>query len=354
MSIFKKIKEHEEAAPATKATLSRSIVSTAFILTILTVAVVAYITSAWFSSNREANSTGARMNVDSSPNLVIALYNATGDEAIGSVGPTHNSVTFPTPVNTDADYALMTHLLTPVTNAIHKWDAEDTSTEPATPAGVYHNQTYTGLEYNTNPSEISPTTGYEKGSTAATFARAENPAYNAENIASKSVYYRDYQVCIASTDKPMTVSANNKYFKLNVTMDGTWDDMTAEAIAADKQFEYLYASSVDFYLGEVSYDNFVGKLNLKNQYTHTDQTPLDLFSQLASNDPLKTTIPLNTSDHIVVTMRMYFDGALEKTAANAQAEPAVVRDAFVYSSNLFDDNPVTLNVHFELAEENVP
>ncbi len=56
MNLFKKIKNKETAVPASKSTLTLSILSTACVLVVLTVASTAYITQAWFATNRKVES----------------------------------------------------------------------------------------------------------------------------------------------------------------------------------------------------------------------------------------------------------------------------------------------------------
>ena len=83
--------------------------------------------------------------------------------------------------------------------------------------------------------------------------------------------------------------------------------------------------------------NYKGTLNLSHQYTSATQTPVNILG--GANPVTMTTIPLNTNDYIQVLMRVYFDGALEKSSGQA----------YVYSNAISTDN-IALNIHFAAAE----
>ena len=145
MALFEKKKKAQvDPAPVTKATLTRSIVSSAFILTILSVAVLAYITTAWFSSNRKVDNTGVHMNIQTSPNMFVANAEATdgANSSIngGTFGELNASSSLFTVTFTDPTTPATERLLVPVTHS----DAKNT--------------TY-GLTYLQNPSIIDRSSG---------------------------------------------------------------------------------------------------------------------------------------------------------------------------------------------------
>ena len=133
----------------------------------------------------------------------------------------------------------------------------------------------TKLMYVTNPQDVSMTTGVAKdGKTLTSSAVAQ---------ATNSPYYVDFVVYIASMTKEMTNS------RLKVTLS---DTTPSESSAVD----IAKAATVDFYVE----DKYAGKLAV------ADSSFLTL-----SLEDMGNKIPLNTDDQIKVTMRCYFDGALE-------------------------------------------
>ena len=388
MSIFKKIKEHEEAAPATKATLSRSIVSTAFILTILTVAVVAYITSAWFSSNRKTDETGVHMNIQTSPNMFIANGDTPGaGSAISyasfsaiNAATADLQVDFDDPADPDQSQADAELLLVPVTHS------DNIST------------TY-GLTFLQNPSIIDRFTGVKT---------SDN--YNLVEVTTNSnpKYYLEHKVLIASTDGTLPASALTATFSAyTADNDPNTDDPVDNAILtvgaanptpyanhyaydhsqllADSKNMYQYAASVDFYVNVITQDQYsscttadsipigtyVDTLNIaqKDISTYridtngtgtakTSVTLLNTSSVVAEDrtDPEHpvdihfSEIPCNSAASgelcaIVVTMRFYFDGALlwHKTGTNDATEDT----AYVHSAYLDIASMPNLYVKFE-------
>lgn len=132
----------------------------------------------------------------------------------------------------------------------------------------------TKLMYVTNPQDVSMTTGVAKDGKTLTSSAVVK--------ATNSPYYVDFVVYIASMTKEMTNS------RLKVTLS---DTTPSESSAVD----IAKAATVDFYVGD---DAYVGKLAV------ADSSSLTLT--LTGNK-----IPLNTAGQIKVTMRCYFDGALE-------------------------------------------
>lgn len=299
-----------EAKTATAQALSRQLRITALTL-VFTMGMIVAVTIAWFAMNKNVDSGGMQMNVETNPNLVIA------DSAAGIAAATatdaYTSVSF-TP---EANLKLV----------------------PATyyGTGSPYNST-TGLIYNTNPDDISMTTGHAKidPSTSQPYTGHEE-AFEAVPSAASGPYYRDYEVYIASADQALEVSdAATKKWQLNATFSGE----LGAAPTGTKQKDYKYAASVDLYLvddsGNTPTYTYKGTLNLTHQYTDGTQTPVDLLSSSTV-----TSIPLNTSGYYRVLMRVYFDGAVNKSTGQA----------YVYSSNL-DTNNITLNIHFEAKEVN--
>ncbi len=264
--------ESREKAAAVKKTAGRQLIISSC-LTFLCVLVLAAATMAWFANNRTVDSSGMQMQVETSPNLVIA-QSASGEGGIDTKTATDLSfsTTFDTPAQT----------LIPST---HDWGTFNSNSE--TPVA-----STTGLKYNCNPSVIHPTTGEERTGRTIYYNKSENDSGNGK------YYFTDYTVYIASTDKPLPING------LTATLSS--DD------ANTSTYDYHNAASVDFYLGSVSSSNYKGTLNLagKNYSTGAPLTQVSIISG-------SYTVPLNTADSIKVIMRFYFDGALEERSGQA-------------------------------------
>ncbi len=325
MKLFQKEKENKEAAPITRATLMRSVVATAGILMVLSVAVTAYITTAWFSMNRNVDGDGVHMNMETSPNLIISdLTNSAADKAAFqalTVATADTRITFTDPTDPDT-------LLTPVT---HKSDSAS------------------GLKYLTNPSAVSRDSGLSAG-TALTLAAAANTG-----TAGDPIYYLEHTVRIASTDKVLPTDELRATFSGYTSTPG--DNPTL--------LDYQYATSVDFYAVAVSANDYTtavtpssstykGTLNLAKK--DSVKWNIDSATAGAANDKTYVVlytndIPLNSATGaenccIVVTMRFYFDGALLKTQDLDGVAPDN-NQTYVRSSGLSTTGMPYLYVNFE-------
>ena len=144
------------------------------------------------------------------------------------------------------------------------------------------------LQYVTNPSQISISTGKQAGAIALTYGDA-----NVESTSSVNGYYKDYVVYIASA----TAELPNQTLK--VKLNGTAATDTKKAM------------TVDFYLSDtstISLSDYKGNLNMSTLDGSGNTAELTL----ATNS---CTIPLYTetgsSKVVTVLMRVYFDGALD-------------------------------------------
>ncbi len=304
--IREKTESREKAAAVKKSAGRQLIVSSC--LTFLCVLVLAAATMAWFANNREVDSNGMEIQVETSPNLVIS------DNIQTLAAMTSADAAF------SAAFSSAAETLIPAT---HDWGTFNSNSE--TPV-----DSTTGLKYNCNPSVISPTSGYAKDSTHTLY-------YNkAENDATR-VYYKDYTVFIASINKPLPADGLVAALSSNDTDDYDYQkaasvDFYVDVMSEDDYEDMVSANASDYttmaadYVDDVCVDdtNYIGTLNLaKKGFT-------DTLSNLSSLDLAggSTTVPLNTAGCITVVMRFYFDGALEKDTDQATDQ------AYVYSNNL--------------------
>lgn len=248
-------------------------------------------TFAWFSASRLVSATGMQVNVAANASLVIGK-----ELPVGAA----NLVSF---------------------------SAADTSLTPAThDSTVVINDTLsgsaTGLLYNTNPQAVSAATGYAAGATALTFDNAIN------NTPASVYYYVDNVVYIATAGAPMENTGLTVY--LNTGTEVTAD--TTQAI------------SVDFYVSEDSANlgAYKGTLNLANLTAAANADGNTYYSADLQLLPNTSTIPQNgsTTDYLKITMRIYYDGDLEKTTGQA----------YVYS-DLITTNGVAFNAHFKAVTD---
>ncbi len=330
MGLFKpkQDKEKREAAAVvtiTRATLTRSILATAGILLVLSAAVTAYVTTAWFSMNREVDNSGVHMNIEASPNLIISdLTNSAADKTAFqalTVATADYRIDFQDPTDPET-------LVTPTT---HKAGSS------------------TGLKYLTNPSAVSRSSGLSAGAAALTLADAVNTGTSGDPI-----YYIEHTVRIASTYKILPTDTLRATFSAYTTTPGDNPSL----------LDYQYATSVDFYVLAVSANdyttampavgNYAGTLNLANK--DSVKWNADSTTAGAAND--KTVVNLYSGDVpwnaatgdddccIVVTMRFYFDGALLKTQDLDGQEPDN-NLTYVRSAGLSTAGMPNLYVRFE-------
>ena len=168
------------------------------------------------------------------------------------------------------------------------------------------------LKYNTNPQAVSAASGFKVGTTELTFGNAVN------NTPSGSYYFYDYVVYIAAAGGELDTA------DLTVKLGVTSAINTNLATAA---YDTWNACSVDFYVSEDTNTTgtYIGTLNLANTGLTVNATT-GLYETDALTLVDDGTIPVNgsTSDYLMVTMRVYFDGALEKSSGQA----------YVYSNSI--------------------
>ena len=214
--------------------------------------------TAWFASNKSVSAGGFSVTAKTSPNLVIAKT----QEDITS-GNMHFEVSFS---------GVQRMNMIAVT---HDFDAE---------TGTY-------LKYLTNNYAVDNRTGFEKPGATLNFESV--PESDNEQ------YFIDYVVYVASALEELNLSALNATITLP---DGT--------IAK----QHMNAASIDFYVGEVSRENYRGTASVadKNQ-------SIDLFASAGG------TVPLNTAEPIKIIMRCYFDGALAADDGDAYINSYTVK-----------------------------
>ena len=261
---------------------------------ILSVIMLAAVSFAWLSMNKETTSNGMELQVEASANLIIS--NNTSEIVKATIET----------INTNSPFSI-TH-------------ASNSSTyQPATHDSDY--TTYaTGLKYVSNTEEVSVTTGLQKGENALTFS--------AVSSATPSGYYVDFVVYVASYAKPMT-GAKLKIKLLSATKDAV--EVTSGS---------LMATSVDVYAGTtVSLANYRGTLNVASK----DTTALYLFDTANHGSTSATgDIPHNQAaagdKYLTYTLRCYFDGDLTSSGT-----------AYINTATL-DTSKVTLSVMFFIED----
>lgn len=253
-------------------------------------------TFAWFSMNRTVTATNMTVQATASQSLVIA--SELGSSGVGTL--------------TNVSFGTAATSLIPAT-----YDSAATYT--------------THLKYVTNPGEINAASGLQSGTTALVYADAINTA--------DSVYYVDYPVFIASSGGELTSQ------KLNATLTQT----------TTLNSDTIKATSVDFYVSRNQSSNlgtYAGTLNLAglDRSTNNGSAALTTIDLLAISGDTRS-IPANksTSTYLMVTMRVYFDGALLKTKTGVNN--ATADQAFVYSDSV-DTTAVAFKVDFNAVDNN--
>lgn len=259
-------------------------------------------TFAWFSMNRTVTATGMKVKATSSSSLVIAQYaNSLGASTVTPVG-----------TNTNADFDAALTTLIPATH-------DDSATYT------------TQLKYVTNQSAVSAN-GFQAGEVALTYANAANVTGD-----NPKTYYIDYVVCIAAAGGALTNQDLTAEWNDGIVAGFTTD--TAKAVSIDFYVKTCaqasdYTSGIGTYMGTINGAN--KKIsNSANNANNTSGTKVTLVTN--------SNIPANTTDSfLVVTMRVYFDGALPTD----DAQIAYVR------SNSIDTTTTgyTLGVKFVAAD----
>lgn len=245
-----------------KMTASKKLLMSMIITIVMTLVALSTVTFAWLALNKETQSDGMKLKVESSPNMII-----------GKTTSEVTSVTSPSESN---------YVTTFTDAAAAKKPAQHSS---ELEGGNWKHST--GLRYVTNTENISTTTGLEKTG-SLTYATA-----------STDTFYVDFTVYIASTSAAITNQ------DLVATISGS--------IAGGAGTDTLAAASIDFYLGSVAKDNYKGTLNVAGKDALVNNgSALATSVTILSNG----TIPLNTS-YLTIVMRVYIDGGLLKTAGQA-------------------------------------
>lgn len=341
----------DDAAPGkTAKAFSRQLRITALTL-LLSLALLIAVTVAWFALNKKVQNTGMQVDVQTTPNLIIA-----------------NKATYDPTVSSDAAFKALDATATTASFA------SNTATKlvPATHDSLLYADSGTGLKYNPNPDRISSSSGLVKsGSSLSLTAVTSN---------SDPYYYLDYTARVASADSELDLAPEDgdtahlyARFRddsgnISITSITSRDPSTGEISASQsmtpaayasavtgKQRDQVYAASIDFFFlgtnpsAACDATTYAGTLNIAEKLysdSTTANTEVDLLGATSANGTTPgtiTTIPCNSAasnNCYYVTMRVYFDGALLK-----QAGTAYVRSAELSTQEF------ALNVYFSAETE---
>lgn len=243
-------------------------------------ATFAGVTFAWLAANRRVDSDNVEMKVEVSPNLVISTEdNAATSSAINNGDILQSASPF------------LVHLAANSSGTL----------KPCT----YQAGTEVGLAYLSDTSAILPSSGL----TSSGLPISEE---SLDPVPSSGVneYYYEYVVYIASAGEAME------------DMDLVATLTAPEVDSADVTKDTFQAASVAFWVGaETSGSTCKGYLN----FAHKGQTGTQGEVKLVENG----TIPYNVTGDIKVTMRFYFDGALQKTTGLTYVRSAQLNTALL-------------------------
>ena len=228
-------------------------------------ATFAGVTFAWLAANRRVDSDNVEMKVEVSPNLVISTVDSNA---------TTSAIQNPDILQSASPF--LVHL-----------EANSSGTlKPCT----YKAGTEVGLAYLADTSAILPSSGL----TSSGLPISEG---SLDPVPSSGVneYYYEYVVYIASAGAAMTETATGMDLVATLT--------APEVDSADVTKDTFQAASVAFWVNDNP--TSAGYLNFADKGTSGDHASVTLLSN--------GQIPLNTEGRIKVTMRFYFDGALQKT-----------------------------------------
>ena len=265
-------------------------------------------TVAWFSANSTVKANGMRVKAKAESALVI-------------------SETKPVGTLTEVNFESDAEELVPATH---------NSTVAANSSVTFESQT--GLNYNTNPSAVNPETGLAFTGTDAT-ALAFAPVITDD----LGIYAVDYVVFIAAAGEELVLEdGDDLNVKLSVSA-ATYANLKDTSGAYDT----LNALTVDFYVSQDTEATgvYAGSLNLKSgglsNSSYDNTTALTLLKGVTPAEGSNPTviIPKNnkTDDYLKITMRVYFDGALEKTSGQA----------YVYS-DIINTSEIQFNATFKV------
>lgn len=252
-------------------------------------ATFAGVTFAWLAANRRVDSDNVKMKVEVSPNLVISTVDSNA-----TISAIQNANIL------QSESPFLVHL-----------EANSSGTlKPCT----YKEGTEVGLAYLSDTSAILPSSGLTSSGEAI-------PEESLDPVPSSGIdeYYYEYVVYIASAGEAMT------HMDLVATL--TAPEVPSSAVTNDT----FQAASVALWVGETASDaTYKGYLNFAHKGQAGAQGEVKLVDDGA--------IPLNTTEgtagRIKVTMRFYFDGALQKSSGltyvrSAQLNTALLNDITV-------------------------
>ena len=252
-------------------------------------------TVAWFSANSTVTADGMQVKAKAESALVIA--DSLGTTGVGTA--------------TEVHFTTAAATLVPAT---HKEAV-------AANSSVTFN-TATGLEYNTNPSAVDASTGYAAGTQSLTFADVA-PA----NVGTYAV---DYSVFIAAAGAQKTLAADEE---LTVKIGVSSADYTKLG-QQDGAYDTWNALTVDFYVSEdtEASGKYAGSLNLQQANLSSTSYDSTVALVLMGENGI---IPKNnsTTDYLRIMMRVYFNGALEKSNGQAYIYSDIINtDAISFSA----------------------
>ena len=250
---------------------------------------------AWFSMNREVNSNGLQINVEASPNLIIAKTS----DGIKAVNQTTAAEAFS--INYTEKFRAN---MMPATEAVsdNEWEAKINEIE----------DNVTGLKYVYNTHDIDYASGLKKQNGA-------DLTFKAVPESTESKYYIDYDIFIASAGKPL------EGYKLTAN------------IFCESNINTHKAATVVFYQGEPNAANYIGSIAVAKQ--GNDSVSFELEDDI---------IPLNTDSErspIHITARCFFDGALTYFDEESKSTKAYI------NSETVDISGVDLKIIFTAVEK---
>lgn len=221
---------------------------------------------AWFAMNRKVDSNGMQINVEVTPNLIIAK----SLEDIRNVAPATASAAF----SIDYTGTARTYMA-PATAAVNENNEWVTAIAEA-------GDNVTGLKYVKNTNDIDFSSGIAKNDKELQF----KPVL----VDSNSKYYIDYDIYIASLGKELDAQALIAIIYCNLSVDYNTSHM---------------AATIAFYQDFASATTLKGSIAVANV---ANQSTGSVSFALTDNK-----IPVNTDKNkspIHIIARCYFDGAL--------------------------------------------
>ena len=212
----------------------------------------------WYAHNDEVSAEGMSVDAKTTPNLVIGK---TPDELMAD--------------NLQFSVSYKTDDLINMTSVTH----DDQCTK-------------TYLKYLVNHYAVDESTGNAKNGMSLEFQPVP--------ITSDEVYFVDYTVYIASRFDSLEISSLTASITLPTTVDSEY---LSEHV-------YFNAASIDFYVGEVSLDNYRGTTSVSDSLNGTARASIELFPDGV------TVHDASSNKSIKVIMRCYFDGGLQDTNTN--------------------------------------